>query len=163
MNGSFSHVLTIMVTLLLFFPGNLSAAERFIDNGDGTVTDHELGLMWARADNQGDIDWNQAEKWARYTIPFTIVTRYENWRLPTLTELRSIAVVDKDYRGYETDCGQWVKINTLVRLTCGWVWTSETDAQAPTVRVYNFNNNSHYSIRKAHRRGYRALAVRNIK
>jgi len=163
MTRNLSIVLLITIASSIFFLPGLLAAERFIDNGDGTVTDHELGLMWVKADNQGDIDWQQAEKWARYTIPFTIVTRYENWRLPTLTELRSIAVVDKDYRGYETDCGQWAKINTLVRLTCGWVWTSETDAQAPTVRVYNFNNNSHYSVRKAHRRGYRALAVRNIK
>ena len=30
------------------------AQERFIDNGDGTVTDTKLGLMWAQTDNQAN-------------------------------------------------------------------------------------------------------------
>ena len=62
-----------------------SAADRFIDNGDGTVTDTELGLMWSMADNNGDIDWHQAEKWVLFTFPYTIGKQYDNWRMPTLS------------------------------------------------------------------------------
>ena len=33
------------------------AAERFTDNGDGTITDHYMQLMWTKADNNGGINW----------------------------------------------------------------------------------------------------------
>ena len=98
-----------------------------VDNGDGTVTDTEQHLMWAATDNNGDIDWHQAFKWVRYTFPFTLPVSYDNWRLPTLAELQSLA---KDYQGegYEADCGQRVKLTPLIRLSCGWVWSSGTSA-----------------------------------
>jgi hypothetical protein len=140
-----------------------AAGERFTDNGDGTVTDHQLGLMWSNTDNNGDINWIQAQKWTRYTFPYTLPKTYDNWRLPTLAELKSISVTDKNYAGYETDCGQWVRTIPQIHLSCGWVWTSETDPIAPTARIFNFNNVSSSTTRKAHRRGYRALPVRNIK
>jgi hypothetical protein len=139
------------------------AGERFTDNGDGTVTDQQLGLMWANTDNLGDINWIQAEKWSKYTFPYTLEKRYDNWRLPTLAELKSIVSPDKKDKGYETDCGQRVKTIPQIQLTCGWVWTSETASNAPTARVFNFDNIYHYSVRKVHKRGYRALAVRSIK
>lgn len=138
------------------------AGERFTDNADGTVTDDELGIMWAQTDNHGDIDWIQAEKWVKYTFPYTLEKRYENWRLPTLKELQSLLVKDKSYKGYETDCGQWVNTIPQIQLSCGWVWTSETNASAPTARILNFDNVYHYTVRKAHKRGYRALAVRDL-
>jgi hypothetical protein len=138
------------------------AGERFTDNGDGTVTDQQLGLMWANTDNLGDINWIQAEKWAKYTFPYTLEKKYDNWRLPTLAELQSIINPDNKAKGYETDCGQWVKTIAQIQLTCGWVWTSETAPNAPTARVFNFDNIYHYSVRKVHQRGYRALAVRDI-
>ena len=74
------------------------AADRFTDNGDGTVTDHDMGLMWAKNDNHGDINWHQADKWVRYTFPYTLPTMYDNWRLPTLEELQSLV---REGRGYE--------------------------------------------------------------
>ena len=138
------------------------AGERFTDNGDGTVTDQQLGLMWANTDNLGDINWIQAEKWVKYTFPYTLEKKYDDWRLPTLEELKSLINPDNKYKGYETDCGQWVKTIAQIQLTCGWVWTSETAPNAPTARVFNFDNIYHYSVRKVHKRGYRALAVRDI-
>ena len=150
-------VIAIVANFLPVFAG-----ERFTDNQDGTVTDHKLGLMWSKTDNNGNIDWVQADKWARFTFPYTLEKRYENWRLPTLKELQSLLVADKNYKGYETDCGQWAKTIPLIRLSCGWIWTSETDARAPTARIFNFDNVYHYTVRKAQSRGYRALPVRNL-
>ena len=140
-----------------------SAADRFTDNGDGTITDNELGLMWGQADNNGNVNWHQAEKWVLFTFPFTIVKQYDNWRMPTISELQSLVDTRQGGDGYETDCGQRVKLAAPIRLSCGWVWTSESDESAPTARVFNFNNVYHYKVRKAHLRGYRALAVRDIK
>ncbi len=158
------RILSVIFTVFLFIHCNpILAGERFTDNGDGTVTDHKLGLMWAKTDNLGDIDWRQAEKWVKYTFPDTLVKKYDNWRLPTLEELQSLAVMDKSYRGYETDCGLTVKIISVIRLSCAWVWTSEKDPTAPSARVFNFNNVYHYTVRMAHKRAYRALPVRTIK
>ena len=157
------------ITLLLFWigiciaaAGAVSGGERFVDNGDGTVTDHQKGLMWSQTDNQGDINWIQAEKWALFTFPYTVGKYYDNWRLPTLAELESLVADGKKGSGYETDCGQRVNIVPQIQLSCGWVWSSESDATAPTAAVFNFDNVYHYTVRKAHKRGYRALAVRNI-
>lgn len=159
----------LCVTLIILVAGILigwapaMAGDRFSDNGDGTVTDSKFNLMWSKTDNQGDINWIQAEKWVQFTFPDTIPKRYENWRLPTLAELQSLLVEDKQNKGYETECGQWVKTVPEIKLSCGWVWTSETDPIAPTARIFNFDNVYHYTVRKAHKRGYRALPVRNLK
>jgi hypothetical protein len=135
------------------------AQDRFVDNGDGTVTDHQLKLMWSKTDNQGDIDWHQAGQWIKYTFSITLQNTYDNWRLPTLKELQSL-VDNQSPR--ETECGLQSHIIPQIELSCGWIWTVESDPMAPTARVFNFDNVYHYTVRKAHRRGYRALAVRNI-
>ncbi len=162
----FRHLFLKLAVILLatgfsFLP--VLAGERFTDNGDGTVTDHELNIMWSKTDNNGNIDWNQAEKWTQFTFPYTLEKQYENWRLPTLKELQSLVKKDQKYKGYETDCGQWAKTIPQIRLSCGWIWTSESDPRAPTARIFNFDNVYHYTVRKAQKRGYRALPVRDLK
>ncbi len=149
-----------LLFLLLCHPVGVRAQQRFIDNGDGTVTDRRLNVMWSKTDNQGDITWQDAEKWVRYTFPYTLDTVYNDWRLPTLEELRSLYVTDADYAGYETDCGQNVKIAPDIQLSCGWVWTSEK--KAITARVFNFNRGYHYTDRMVHYKAYRALPVRSL-
>ena len=163
MSGHLFLKLTILALGICLTFSTSFGDERFTDNGDGTVTDGELGLMWAKTDNLGDINWIQAEKWVKYTFPYTLEKIYDNWRLPTLQELQSLLIEEKNYEGYETDCGRWVKIIPQIQLTCSWVWTSETDPKAPTARIFNFDNVYHYMVRKAHKRGYRALAVRDLK
>ena len=150
----------IILLISLWVPACCWAQDRFVDNGNGTITDHQLNLMWAKNDNQGNMNWHQAQKWVRFTLPYTFSTLYDNWRLPTLAELESL--VDKT-SGYETDCGQKAHIVPLIRLSCGWVWTSEVDPVAPTARIFNFDNIYHYTVRKMHHRGYRVLGVRNLK
>jgi len=154
-------VATVLFCLVAgFTPAD--AGERFTDNGDGTVTDHQLNIMWSQTDNQGDISWKQAERWVRFTFPQTIQAAYDDWRLPTLEELKSLHVEDRTYVGYETDCGQVVRVPAAIRLTCGWVWTSDT-ASAVTAAAFNFHRGYHYTDRMVHYRAYRALAVRDIK
>ncbi len=157
------------------------AGERFTDNGDGTVTDHQLGVMWAKNDNQGDIDWRQAERYCKWTFPYLIPTRYDNWRMPTIEELQSLHVRDKEYKGYETDCGRKVKIVSEIRLSCGWVWASEpmtidfelkgrketekkkqVKVRTISARLFNFQRGYPYTDLMRHTRAYRALPVRDL-
>ncbi len=163
MTGRLSFLYRVLLVVsLTALAGVALAEERFVDNGDGTVTDHELNLMWAQTDNHGNMDWKQAQRWVRFTFGDTIEARYDDWRLPTLEELKSLYVADNpDYDGYETACGQVVRITPAIRLSCGWVWAADT--QAITAAVFNFHRGVHYTERKAHYRGHRALAVRTIK
>ncbi len=155
-------VLGIVSACLLFGLIPAGADDRFTDNGDGTVTDHLLGVMWGKTDNQGDIDWKSAERWVKHTFPYSLPqAKQGNWRLSTIKELQTLYVGDKNYKGYETDCGQWVKIVSQIRLSCGWVWSSER--KNITARVFNFQKGYHYTDRMVHKRAYRALPVRILK
>jgi hypothetical protein len=136
------------------------AGERFSDNGDGTVTDHQHNLMWAQSDNQGNIDYQQAQRWIHYTFPDTIPARHTGWRMPTLAELATLYLGHDASPAYEVECGQDVKITPLIRLTCGWVWAAEN--QTVTAGAFNFQRGVPFSDRKVHYRGYRALAVRSL-
>jgi hypothetical protein len=137
-----------------------TAGERFTDNGDGTVTDHDRQLMWAKTDNQGDINWHQATMWVKYTFPDTIAKSYDNWRLPTLDEIRSLYVEDRSFSGYETDCGMRVRIVPEIQLSCGWVWTSEPSSIS--AMGFHFDNGFYHKDRKVLQKAYRALPVRNL-
>ena len=159
----FSAMLIILTAGILTSYVPAIGGDRFTDNGDGTVTDHKLGLMWSKADNHGDINWSDAHKWVQFTFLYTLEKEYDNWRLPTLSELQSILVEDPKAIGYETTCGYWVKTVPEIELSCGWVWTSEADPIAPTARIFNFDSLYHYTVRKTQKRRYRALPVRNLK
>ena len=88
--------------LMMMAAISADAQERFIDNGDGTVTDTRMGLMWAQTDNQADIFWEQASGWIKRHYPDKIGTRYRDWRLPTVRELQSLYRESTGYNGYKT-------------------------------------------------------------
>ena len=157
---SFSTITVIWVVLMVAAGTIVYAEERFTDNGDGTVTDHQLGIMWAKTDNQGDINWKEAQQWIRYSFPYSIPTVYDNWRMPTLEELSSLYTGTSKPLGYEAACGQWVQVVSQIQLSCGWVWSADTSSiQA---YIFNFHRGTHYADRKVHMKAYRALAVRNL-
>jgi hypothetical protein len=60
--------------------------QRFIDNGNGTVSDRTNGLVWQQTDD------SQTRKWAdaiAYCQNLTLADK-KDWRLPTRQELKSI-------------------------------------------------------------------------
>jgi PKD repeat protein len=58
----------------------------FIDNGDGTVSDTNTGLMWQQSTAPGTHTWQQALAYC-YTLN---LAGHSDWRLPTWKELQSI-------------------------------------------------------------------------
>jgi len=134
------------------------AEQRFIDHGNGTVTDRKLGLMWAKNDNQTDIFWNQIQDWLTNDFPDSIPQLYGNWRLPTVTEVQSLFVEDAKYEGYITDCGHPVKIVPQIRLSCILIWTSDSALGLPL--AFNFNIGSAFTIDLHDNTGCRVLPVR---
>ncbi len=149
------------IVILLTIAGShdlVLAQQRFIDHGNGTVTDRKLGLMWAKTDNQADIFWNQVQSWLKNEFPDTIPQIYDNWRLPTVSELQSLYVENPKYEGYEVACGYAVKIVPQIRLSCILIWTSETALALPL--AFNFNIGSAFTIDLYDNKGCRVLPVR---
>jgi len=60
--------------------------NRFVDNGDGTITDQATGLMWTKADSGKAMDWPHALHYAEKLRS----AGHDDWRLPNVRELQSI-------------------------------------------------------------------------
>ena len=58
------------------------AAERFVDNGDGTITDTVRQLMWQQGDNGGQATFAEAQKYCKNLR----LGGYNDWRLPNPDE-----------------------------------------------------------------------------
>lgn len=71
---------------LFFFLLSPVANAAFVDNGDGTVTDNETGLIWQKADNGIPRNWLEALDYAESLD----LAGCNTWRLPNIKELRSI-------------------------------------------------------------------------
>lgn len=65
--------------------------NRFVDNGDGTISDYATGLMWQKSDNGKLYDWEQA---LSYADTLTLAG-YSDWYLPNAKELESIVDYDR--------------------------------------------------------------------
>ena len=137
------------------------AQERFIDNGDGTVTDTKLDLMWAQTDNQVDIFWKQARPWINRDFSNRIGPSYKDWRLPTISELKSLYVESPNYNGYRTQCGHMVKMVPSINISCILVWSSDSALGLPL--AFNFYLGSPFTVDFTDRNGCRALPVRRLK
>jgi hypothetical protein len=66
--------------------------DRFIDNGDGTISDHKTGLMWQKSGDGKRRDWAEANQYGEELV----FGGYSDWRLPSIDELFSII----DYSRY---------------------------------------------------------------
>ncbi|MCP4696479.1 MAG: DUF1566 domain-containing protein, partial [Gammaproteobacteria bacterium] len=66
------------------------AAGPFTDNGDGTVTDAATALMWQQQDDGVTRDWNTAQTYCDGLS----LAGYDDWRLPEIGELSTLADSD---------------------------------------------------------------------
>ncbi len=134
---------------VLYVRGNRDYGKNdFVDNGDGTVTDHATGLMWmtvdsaalrARRERDGKLNWQEALAWAE-NLEYA---GHDDWRLPNAKELHSIvdytrspdttrsAAIDPIFKatpitneGGKTDYAHY------------WTGTSHTGASSAEAAVY---------------------------
>lgn len=59
------------------------AQERYVDNGDGTITDTQTGLMWQTEDDGSRRSLTEARTYCETLI----ISGYDGWRLPTIEEM----------------------------------------------------------------------------
>jgi hypothetical protein len=143
------YILTILYYLSSFIlPAN--ASNRFMDNGDGTISDTKNGLMWVSKDNGVPINWPDAVEYCRNLR----VGGYADWRMPTLAELASIYNPSKkNQNGYHT-----IQLVTTTAQSC---WSAET--RGFKAGRFNFTYGKEYWLRRTYSGPTRVIAVRNSK
>jgi len=98
--------------------------NKFVDNGDGTISDLAAGLMWQKADDGIARNWEDALSYAENLE----LAGYDDWYLPDVKELQSIV----DYTRNEPALSP-------VMFTMdknGWFWTSTTYLDRPELALY---------------------------
>jgi len=138
--------------------------ERFVNNGDGTVTDNELGIMWKADDSYIDLDkwvsWEEAKTWVEVQNNIRFAS-YQNWRMPTRKEVQSI---------YDPSSPITDKYGDVVFLmkafpagsaqTC---WTKTKHRTDPTLAIRFQMYNGDYKWHKMGLRSHGVRAVRDLK
>ena len=126
------------------------ALDRFVNHGDGTVTDTKTGLMWAAKDNGIPISWPDSLKYCEDHKG----GGHTDWRLPTLEELASL--YDPEYaneRGYH--------VPGLIYTTASSCWASDT--RGFDSARFNFTYGEIYWLRRTYSGPTRVLPVRSAK
>ena len=126
----------------------MTAAQRFTDNGDGTITDELTGLMWLQ-DASCLItrypEW-ETDGWADGWVPWTDALEFiadinsgtaaacgaghTDWRLPNVNELESLV------NAGEGILNDWLISVGFLRVEAREYWTSTTDPDASAVFAY---------------------------
>lgn len=154
MLSSFRTVVVIWILPLLFIVGpflsqSLAAEEknartvvksfdsRFVDNGDGTIYDHQTKLMWMKEDY-----WQTQSKWVNWYTATEFAQRinhkkfagYSDWRLPTPAEAQTL--YDRRKLNMDKD-GDKIFMDGIFPKGAGWgTWTSEEKAAMAVVVSY---------------------------
>ena len=78
--------------------------KRFVDNGDGTVTDLETKLMWKQTDSYQDtskwVNWFRALEYVK-KLNLENFGGHNDWRIPDLEEAEGL--YDEDHAIRDTD------------------------------------------------------------
>ncbi len=70
-------------------PSIILAEARFVDNGDGTITDTKRKIMWQKGDNGKEVTFEDAEKYCKALR----LGGHTDWRLPDPEELDTAVVI----------------------------------------------------------------------
>ena len=80
----------VIAALIAALAGPAFGADRFVDNGDGTVTDTRRGIMWQQSDNGKRVSFREAGEYCR-TLR---LGGYADWRLPEPAELDTAVALE---------------------------------------------------------------------
>ena len=98
----------------------MTGSERFVDNGDDTITDAKKKLMWTKTDTM-----IQLKKWVNYQDSVDWVRElnekkylgYSDWRLPTKDEMSTL--YDEKFSNADK-FGKPIHISDIFAKGCGF-------------------------------------------
>jgi hypothetical protein len=93
------------------------SSGNYVDNGDGTISDTDTGLMWQQDTASGF--WQEALSYCDYLT----LAEYNDWRLPNRNELQTIVDYSRD--------GPSIDITYFPSTASEFYWTSTTKAGYP--------------------------------
>jgi len=111
---------------------------RFIDNGNGTITDNKMNLMWKKTDSFQDT--KKWQNWFRGHEYLQIVNLerfggYEDWRFPWEDEAYSLLELDKTNKD---KYGDDLYLDPIFEPgSAGVTWTEDTKESAALVVQYD--------------------------
>lgn len=114
--------------------------DRFVDNGDGTITDTFTQLMWMQKDS-----YLALLRFVTYPDAVKYLTKkneeafagYSDWRLPKKREAHSLFDADKEIID---KYGMAIHLDPVFTEGCGYdTWTSHTRGKI-TAYCYSFNS-----------------------
>lgn len=125
----------------------------FTDNGDGTVSDINSGLMWMK-DETPELNWNDAMSYCNSLE----LAGYKDWRLPSIREIGTLIDISfKDKCWFDKASFPGTKTKPL-----GFYWASSTYASTFGWGVnFQFGYDGYYAGKKTGRYPFRP--VRSIK
>ena len=121
-------------------------ALRRVEQRDGVFRDSATELMWARRDNGADIRWQDAGEYCSESG----FAGLDDWRLPTLAELKSLQAIWSRAR---------YKTVAKILLSACCPWSSELDGESG---AWGFDYRFRQPVlgHRAYSLGQRALCVR---
>jgi hypothetical protein len=112
-------------------------ARRYIDNGDGTITDASTGLMWEKKSADGSLhDQGNVYSWSDAFAVFITglnsarFAGHSDWRLPNVNELQSIVNYGTSSSAvdavFNTSCAASCTVTTCSCTQSSYYWSSTT-------------------------------------
>lgn len=144
--------LSLILPIVFLFSGYVCAEKhsvdgRYLDFGNGVIQDTKTGLVWTQKDSYVDLghslNWNEANAY----VSELASGGYNDWRLPTIAELKTIyepSKLNKDIFGGK------VKLDPIFAERGPYsYWSSETDGSC-CARAITFD----YGFVSRHHRNY---------
>ena len=116
----------------------------YVDNGNGTVTDLNTGLVWEKLSDDGTVhDKDNLYTWANAftahvaALNFTSFAGYNDWRLPNVRELQSIVNYQNvnpavsSASAFNTNCAPGCPATTCSCTASGDYWSSTSSVSDP--------------------------------
>ena len=138
---------------------------RFVDNGDGTVTDNQTGLMWEKKTPANYLDmysWSISSGPADGTLFTTFLATmncvvsadgtcglagHYDWRIPNVSELQTIR-----------DCSKPDCLDPIFGLVVDYYWSASTNTLDPSnAWVWGFSNPGLFTYFKGNQVRVRAV------
>src|SRR5213593_554449 len=114
----------------------------YVDNGDGTVTDVNTGLMWEKLSHDGAVhDEHNTYTWANVfahvaTLNRTNFAGHADWRLPNVRELLSIVtyqnLIPTVTPAFDNRCSSGCDVTRCSCTFSGDTWTSTSEVDSPS-------------------------------